>query len=45
MIQTLMSAHGRSGALLAAFVVLVLPGGSLLVGGLWLYRYCRAAVR
>jgi hypothetical protein len=32
-----------STAVLATLAVLVLPGGSLIVGGLWLYRYAREA--
>ena len=45
MIKSVMSAQGRSAALLAALMVLVVPGGSLVVGGLWLYRHYRAGVR
>lgn len=33
----------RSTAVLATLAVLVLPGGSLIVGAVWLYRYARAA--
>ena len=33
----------RNAAMLAALTVLVVPGGSLLVGALWLYRYLRPA--
>jgi hypothetical protein len=29
-------------AYLAALAVLVLPGGSVVVGAVWLYRYLRA---
>ena len=45
MVKSVMSAQGRSAALLAALVVLVVPGGSLVVGGLWLYRYCRSGLK
>ena len=45
MVRSVMSAHKRSTALLAALVVLVLPGGSLIVGGLWLYNRYRGGVR
>ena len=34
----------RSTAVLATLAVIVLPGGSLIVGALWLYRYARVAV-
>jgi hypothetical protein len=37
----------RSAAVLGALAVIVLPGGSLVVGAIWLYRYFvagRAAV-
>ena len=33
----------RNTAVLAALAVIVLPGGSLLVGAVWLYRYVRLA--
>lgn len=36
-----LSAHTRSAALLIALIVLVLPGGSLVLGVLWLYRHYR----
>ena len=32
----------RSAAVLAALAVIVLPGGSLVVGAVWLYRYVLA---
>jgi hypothetical protein len=39
-----MRAAKRSAAVLAALAVIVLPGGSLVVGAVWLYRYVRLAV-
>ena len=42
-----MRAVKRSAAVLATLAVIVLPGGSLVVGAVWLYRYIcagRAAV-
>ena len=33
----------RSTAVLATVAVIVLPGGSLVVGAVWLYRYARQA--
>ena len=45
MVRSVMSAHKRSTALFATLVVLVLPGGSLIVGGLWLYNRYRGGVR
>lgn len=32
----------RSAVVLATFAVLVLPGGSLVVGAVWLYRHLTA---
>ncbi len=43
MLASVLSAHRRSAALIGTLIVLVLPGGSLLVGGLWLYRRFRGA--
>ena len=34
-----MFAHSNRAAWLAAAAALLLPGGSLVVGALWLYRY------
>lgn len=38
MFHSQLSANRKSAALLAALVVLVVPGGSLVVGALWVYR-------
>ena len=37
-----MAAVKRNAAVLAALAVIVLPGGSLVVGAVWLYRYFTA---
>jgi hypothetical protein len=34
-----MRAIKRNAAVLATLAVIVLPGGSLIVGAMWLYRY------
>ena len=37
-----MAAVKRSAVVLATLAVIVLPGGSLVVGAVWLYRYLAA---
>ena len=45
MLASALSAHRRFAALLIALIVLVLPGGSLVLAGLWLYRHYSAGRR
>ena len=35
--------YKRNAAVLATLAVVLLPGGSLIVGAMWLYRYVRVA--